>query len=332
MTFSLDSMMHEGERMMTRLTWCLALAVLVASSGFAVAAVDNPTDQPKTVEKVKPAEKTDDAVVKVLETPKQGAAVLKIAPPVGPGTDTIAIPAMNDPDPVLMDLLLNARRGSLLELKTNLVNGKRTLVSATAYKMKAGEDEPNVYVFSKRTTYRLSGVDVPALDVTKFIKPTVLVLPFTKDKDGKVTPNADMLHALETLKDGDSVEAITLPSAIKPGVYTLKSLKPYVPWEKAQFSKLGKKKFQTDDLTTLEVLDDGENLVMLITAKDEAVITGIVNKIKHGDNLLYRSKTTDDVIWVTEVKPIVPEVVKPDNTGPKRIVGIPPARHPRGHH
>ena len=68
---------------------------------------------------------------------------------------------------------------------------------------------------------------------------------------------------------------------------------------------------------------------MLIATKDEAVITGIVNKVKHGDNLLYRSKTADDVTWVTEVKPITPEAVK-DNTDPKPGGGLPPGwRLPR---
>lgn len=296
-------------------TWLLAAAFVAANCGLAFAA-ETPADKPADKPKLDNKPKTDDAVVRVLERPAKGAAFLKIAPPIGPGADTIAIPAMNDPDPVLMDLLLNVRRGTLLEVKTNMVGGKRTLVDASAYDAKPGEDEPNVYVLAKRTTNRLGGSDIPALEVTKFLKTTTFVLPFTKDKDGKVTPNAEMLRTLEAIKDGDSLEAVGQTSSVKPGVFMLKSLKAYVPWEKGIFAKLSKKKFQGEDYTALEVLADGENVAMLMKAKDEALITGVVNKIKHGNPLLYRSKTTDDTTWVTEVKAVLPEVVKdekPDN-------------------
>jgi hypothetical protein len=171
--------------------------------------------------------------------------------------------------------------------------------------MRAGEDEPNVYAFSKHATFRYMGADVPAIEVTKFTKPTQLVVPATKDKDGKVTPNADMVHLLDTIKDTDSVEVQTQTPPIKPGVLILKSLKVYVPWERAQFSKLTKKTFQGDDYTALEVQPGGGDAIqLLMSAKDEGVLTGIVSKVKHGQDLLYRTKAANDVTWVIEVKPV----------------------------
>jgi hypothetical protein len=289
------------------------LAVLAAAYGLALAA-DTPTTGPTSGPATKPADKNiSEAVVRILQDPKQGAAVLHVGPPVGPGAMDILIPPMTDPDPVLIDLLLNSKRGSLLDVKTKMVAGKPTLDSAVAYKMRAGEDEPNVYAVSERTTCRYMGADVPAINVTKFIKPTQLVLPVTKDKDGKATPNADMVRTLDSIKDTDSVEVQTLPSPIKPGVLLLKSLKVYVPWERAAFSKLTKKTFQGDDYTALEVQPgSGDAIQLLMSAKDEAPLTVVVSKIKHGQDLLYRSKTANDVTWVTEVKPVT---VASGNTG-----------------
>jgi hypothetical protein len=277
------------------------LAVLAAAYGLALAA-DTPTTGPTT----KPADKNaNEAVVRLLQAAKQGAAVLHVGQPVGPGAMDILIPPTTDPDPVLIDLLLNAKPGSLLDVKTKMVAGKPTLLSAAAYKMRAGEDEPNVYAVVQRTTCRYMGADVPAIDAAKFLKPTQLMLPVTKDKDGKATPNADMVRTLDTVKDTDSVEVQTLPSPVKPGVLILKSLKVYVPWERAQFSKLTKKTFQGDDYTALEVQPgSGDAIQLLMSAKDEAPLTVVVSKIKHGQDLLYRSKSMNDVTWVTEVKPV----------------------------
>ena len=292
---------------MTRLILCVSVAVLAAACGPALA-----------------ADKTDEAVVKVLQTPKQGAAVLHAAPPIGTGINDLAIP--NDLDPVLADTLKNATPGSFLDVQTKMVNGKATLVSAAAYTARPGEDEPNVYAIVKRTTYRYLGADVPALSVTKFKKPSQLVLAASKDKDGNVTPNPDMRRTLDSLKDTDSVEVQTQTTSLKPGVFILKSLKVYVPWERAQFSKLTKKTFQGDDYTALEVLTNGDTLQMLMNAKDEGILMGVLNKIKHGEDLLYRSKAVDDVTWVTEVKPAVAKTS--DQTTETGGGGGPP----HGHH
>ncbi len=155
-------------------------------------------------------------------------------PPVGtvsPAEQDIAIPNWDDPDPVLVDLLTNAKRGDLLNVQTTLKKSVPVLVTATAYKMRAGEDEPNVYAFSKRTTSRYLGTDAAAIEVTKFLKPTVLILAVTRDKSGKITPNADMTHVVEALQDTDSVE-VQFTKFDKPGVGLLKSIKIYVPFQR----------------------------------------------------------------------------------------------------
>ncbi len=48
--------------------------------------------------------------------------------------------------------------------------------------------------------------------------------------------------------------------------------------------------------------------------KNESTITAVLLKIKHGGDVLYRSKTKDDVAFVTEVKPVV--VATEDDTPP----------------
>jgi hypothetical protein len=281
---------------MTRLALCLALAVLTVAYGTALAGSD------------KTAGQTDGVVVKVLEAFKGGGSVLHVGPAAGGGASEdavdIVIPSKSKSDPALMDLLRNADPGTLLDIQTNVVSGQRVLVSATGYDARPGEDEPNVYPISKRTTYRLLGTAVPAIEVTKFKKSTLLVLPVTS-RDGSVTPDADMLRTFKTLKDTDSVVAMMETQPIKPGVFSLTSLKVYVPWERATYSKLTSKTYQGNEYTALVVkTDDGDALPLLMSAKDEKTLTNALGNIRPHHDLFYRTKTVDNVTWVTDVKPV----------------------------
>ena len=204
-----------------------------------------------------------------------------------------------DPIEAFYDIVKAAKMGDLLEIEQTKISNKPAIRGLKTYTMKPGEDEPNVFVYGGVS----SKGDQTVITLTKFLQPATLAIASKKDAAGKMTPDADLMTAVNAFKDGDSVEVQTAGQ-------NLKSIKAYVAPRKVEFVKvLRQQKVGDKEYTGIEVKD---NTVLLVNPRTSAPVLDKLGTLKAGESYLVKTTNEGGTEWLTDIKPAPKEEAPKD--------------------
>lgn len=273
-----------------------AFSVLALATAFLPAAGD------------KPAEKEQPAAVYKFVGMKQAAAfgrpcwMVTVAPVAGGPAGELILPNKNgearklDPVEAYFDVVKAAKSGDLLEIELTRISNRPAIRAIKSYHPKPGEEEPGVFVFAGKSRKGEQTV----VNVTKYLQPFTLVVPSKKDAAGKMAPDAELLAAIDAVKDGDSVE-------VQAAGQTLKSIKAYVPPRRVEFVKLVKQKVDDKEYSGMEIKEGGP---LLVNPKTHGALLGKLNTLTAGKEYLVKTTTEGGAEWLTDLKP-APKEDKP---------------------
>ena len=108
-------------------------------------------------------------------------------------------------DPKILGVLRNLKIGDIVLLKASELNGQHILTSLELYSPKAGEEEPGVFVFHKRTPTKIGTVSYSSIVVSKYFQDVTVILPHTKNLAGGMTADANMTNLVAAFNEGDLV-------------------------------------------------------------------------------------------------------------------------------
>jgi hypothetical protein len=142
--------------------------------------------------------------------PAKAGAKVQVAIPNKLRAEEKDLPA---PEDELVAPFKDVRKGDLLRVKFRQLSPKVAgeLVSAEAYTMVPGEDQPGVYVFARKTQVTVNGRQRPAIVLSKFLAETTLTVT-----DEKLQAETDKLQPGRCYKV-NSTEGF------------LRAIEPYVP-------------------------------------------------------------------------------------------------------
>ncbi|MFB3893582.1 MAG: hypothetical protein ACE15C_16335 [Phycisphaerae bacterium] len=226
-----------------------------------------------------------------------------------------------------MEMLKDAEPGDLLEIVCSTAV-PCTLMSMKKYDFKWGEDEPNVFVFSKKGEVKTEAVTNVTVSVTRFLQPFTMVVPNKKGADGSPVPDEAIMKTINALKDGDLVELMTEAAG---GRLIIRSARYLEPYRKVEFVKVVKGKVGMDDLTGVEVKEGGGDSERSSTARfylnpkgrDFAGLLKTVGAIPAGAETLVRTVSDDRGNWLVSIRPPTaadsPGVGEPSGQPPRWI-------------
>jgi hypothetical protein len=158
---------------------------------------------------------------------------------------------------------------------------------------KPGEEEANCYTFLKKVE---NGARVSVV-LRKIGEEKTFALATQKDARGKMAPAADLLTAVDGLKENTVV-------MVKLDHNVLKTIKPYEPPDKGEFVKLTTQKVGTRTVQAVELKDaSGTVQTLPVSAQEMAGLLRAARAFKAGAAIEYRTETNDQGTWLTDIHP-----------------------------
>ena len=263
--------------------------------------------------------KPGEAVVKYAGY-KQGAAwgrpcmILLVAPPAGGGQSELIVPNQNpmamkyDPSPIVLDVVKNLKPGDLIKIRSSTGQGHTILNAISAYTLKPGEDEPNVYTFMEvKDSQPVGQVTYTGVTLGKLGASQLALVPNTKDKDGKLAPDEAILAAVKDLKKDSQVEV----QLEKQGnLFVIKSIRAYAPPAQGEFVKTSQQKTEQGDVTVVEIKEAQKNVLAWVPnvsvggkSAPDAALMSAAKTLKPGQAVMYKCHTDDKGTWLDQIKP-----------------------------
>lgn len=249
------------------------------------------------------------------------SVIVKIAPAFGNGQASMAVPSKTpdgttlDPVEAIMETLKAAKPGDLFEITASKSDGGIMIQTLKTYDLQAGENEPNVFIFVKKTEQQVNKDQYSGLVVRKFGQDFTLLIPNKMGPEKKPIPDPDMMKTVDNFKDGDPLEVQALPSG---QFQMLKSIKVFELPKKVEFSKVTTAKVDEKEIKAIEVKDGQTAITLNINPKSPNSVTllGKVGQIKAGTSIMVRYSTDDKGNWLLDVRP-APKEETPKTDPPK---------------
>jgi hypothetical protein len=293
-----------------RCVLCVCLALLTASLTALPAAA---SAQKKKEEQLP----SPPVVIKYLGSQKirhQGKEVLMVSGQTAMGGKQVTLPIPNrdkdkySPEERMEEATKQLKPGdyALTETKTN--EYKVWLSKFEAYKLTAGEDQPNAFVFQDSYPQKNGDKEVQIVALYKFGNYVDTILPSRRDETSKqMVTDPDMLATIGTLKKGDIVEA-EIRSGNPPVVQSLDRYKPAI---EAKMAKMTEADVQEGVKGPAVELDQGgKSLTVLIPGKmagqkwvPDAKLAGQVKGTRPGTAVLVKTRDLGGKTFLKEIKP-----------------------------
>ena len=208
-----------------------------------------------------------------------------------------------------LDFLNDLKAGVYVTLTYAKSGADLMLARIDLYDLKPGEDEPDVFAYSTKTTTTENNKESVQVTVKKFGVPIIRTVPRVRNSEGKMAPKEDMMKAINGFSAGDMVE---LKSNAKGEIQTIRL---YEPPQLGLLEKVDKVKVGNSDLFAAEVKIDG-TVQTLAIAKTDIPLINKARAIKNGELVYCRSTTDDKSTWLIEIRP-APPGTKPPSDKPK---------------
>lgn len=206
-----------------------------------------------------------------------------------------------DPSDIVVAALKDAKPGDYFEITIAKDSHGAWLNAIKPYTLKFGEDEAGVFLFSKKDEQKVGSDTYTSITVTKFKQTFSMLVPNTKNPDGKTGPDEAMMKVIDAAKDGTPLE-ITGGKLGQNAI--IKTIAPWVAPKRVEFVKLTPKAKPADN-ASIEVKDGDNSQTISINAKgpNAATLLSKVGALKPGQAIMIRITTDDTGTWLADVKP-----------------------------
>lgn len=234
----------------------IAALVLLLSACQALAA--DPSSAPAS-QPAKPVKDNNYRGVFKFNAVKQGVVggkpvmSVQVAKIEGGNAVEMFVPANDSAGAIDTEAIKSAGVGDLLEIVCTKTNSP-ALVGLKKYDINWGEDEPGVFVFSKKDETTSGKDPAVTITVTKFLQPFVLKVPGKRASDGKLVLDPVMMKTIDAVKAGQLVE---VQADSVSGQYVLKHIEVFEPYRSVEFVRVVKDKVGKDELAGIEVKEAG---------------------------------------------------------------------------
>jgi hypothetical protein len=316
----------------TVLNACLSLGLALGVAFFAAPAAAQEKKGNKNEKDYAPPQPV---VMKYLGSQKarfQGHEALMIAGETAVGGKRVTLPVPNkdkykySPDEGMEDRIKGLQSGEYIVIETETKDYQTWLKKLDSYKMQAGEEQPNNFVFQDTYPRKEGDKEVVIVALLKFGNYIDAVLATKRDESSKQNvTDPDMAAAVGKFKKGDVVEV-----EIKPGnPPVIQSIDAFKPAEEAKMGKVVEADVAEGTKGPAVELDqNGKTVTLPIQGRmqgqkwvPDARLAGSIKGFKAGTAVVFRTREAGGKTYLKELKaaPKAPPPPKqqPDNMKPK---------------
>ena len=226
-----------------------------------------------------------------------------------------------DPVPQVADVVRGLKRGDVMKIELDDTKPRPFVTSARPYKLKAGETEPNGYVFENTFRKEEGRSTYTAVVLSRFDEHTTVAVQQKRDKDGDMASDAEIIELLQKLKTGEVVEAeITGGSGGRTPILT--SLERYAPPQTGKFVKVSEQDVEGQKAPAVELEREGKPVTAIVVGKvqgkrwvPDGKVLAAAKKLKPDTEVVFRARDEDGKLWLKEIEP-APKPVAEANPSP----------------
>jgi hypothetical protein len=231
----------------------------------------------------------------------------------GPGGRQIqvAVPNTNedrptfDPERRLADAIQELKPGDLVRLKVQVSRPPNPpmLREINPYELKPGEDQPNGYIFKGSDEKQIGRQKSTVVELMKMGQTISVTVADHKNEKGEMAPDPEVIAAIDSLKDGDSVWADV----------NGKSLLSIEAYSEPQTGKLVKSVETVVDghkIRSVEIDPGGKAITALVPGKangrawtPDVLVLRELSRIRPGAMVQFRVKEEGDKTWLRDIQP-----------------------------